>query len=94
VKATIKKGRRRRPGYGHSGPPRALGGADPQVFRRQWLEAAYREAAVRGWQATDDAALVEQAGYPVQMVTGEETNIKITTPGDLILARALMAGAT
>jgi len=94
VKETIKKG---------DGDGRVMATLDrrglwavqtPQVFRRQWLEAAYREAAVRGWQVTDDAALVEQAGYPVQLVTGEETNIKITTPGDLILARALMAGAT
>ncbi|GEA14427.1 2-C-methyl-D-erythritol 4-phosphate cytidylyltransferase [Moorella sp. E308F] len=64
----------------------------PQVFRRDWLAAAYREAEINGWQATDDAALVERAGYPVKLVPGEEVNIKITTPGDLALARALMAG--
>ncbi|WP_406677347.1 2-C-methyl-D-erythritol 4-phosphate cytidylyltransferase [Moorella sp. ACPs] len=64
----------------------------PQVFRREWLAAAYREAEINGWQATDDAALVERAGYPVKLVPGEEVNIKITTPGDMVLARALMAG--
>ncbi|CEP66685.1 2-C-methyl-D-erythritol 4-phosphate cytidylyltransferase [Moorella glycerini] len=64
----------------------------PQVFRRDWLAAAYREAEINGWQATDDAALVERAGYPVKLVPGEEVNIKITTPGDLVLARAIMAG--
>ncbi|WP_036371531.1 2-C-methyl-D-erythritol 4-phosphate cytidylyltransferase [Neomoorella thermoacetica] len=64
----------------------------PQVFRREWLVDAYREAAEKGWQATDDAALVERLGYPVKLVPGEETNIKITTPGDLVLAGALLAG--
>lgn len=65
----------------------------PQVFRREWLDEAYHEAAQRGWQATDDATLVERMGYPVKLVPGEETNIKITTPGDLILAGALLGGA-
>jgi len=64
----------------------------PQVFRREWLAEAYHEAVQRGWQATDDAALVERLGYPVQLVPGEETNIKITTPGDLTLAGALLGG--
>ncbi|AOQ25461.1 2-C-methyl-D-erythritol 4-phosphate cytidylyltransferase [Moorella thermoacetica] len=64
----------------------------PQVFRREWLVDAYREAAEKGWQATDDAALVERLGYPVKLVPGEETNIKITTPGDLVLAGALLVG--
>nr|WP_277998768.1 2-C-methyl-D-erythritol 4-phosphate cytidylyltransferase [Moorella sulfitireducens] len=64
----------------------------PQVFRRDWLAAAYRKAEINGWQATDDATLVERAGFPVKLVPGEEINIKITTPGDMVLARALMAG--
>ncbi|OIQ59088.1 2-C-methyl-D-erythritol 4-phosphate cytidylyltransferase [Moorella thermoacetica] len=64
----------------------------PQVFRREWLVDAYREAAQKGWQATDDAALVERLGYPVKLVPGEERNIKITTPGDLVLAGAILAG--
>jgi 2-C-methyl-D-erythritol 4-phosphate cytidylyltransferase len=64
----------------------------PQVFRYSWIMAAYREAKQYGWQATDDAALVEKTGKPVKIVTGEETNIKITTPGDLFLARAILAG--
>lgn len=64
----------------------------PQVFRREWLLDAYREATLKGWRATDDAALVERLGYPIKLVPGEETNIKITTPGDMILARAIVAG--
>jgi 2-C-methyl-D-erythritol 4-phosphate cytidylyltransferase len=64
----------------------------PQVFRYSWLTAAYREAKQNGWQATDDAALVEKTGKPVKIVPGEEENIKITTPGDLLLARTILAG--
>ncbi|WP_338824378.1 2-C-methyl-D-erythritol 4-phosphate cytidylyltransferase [Neomoorella humiferrea] len=64
----------------------------PQVFRREWLVDAYSKAKENGWTATDDASLVEKAGYPVRLVYGEEINIKITTPGDMILARAILAG--
>ena len=64
----------------------------PQVFRYSWLTAAYREAEQKGWQATDDAALVERTGKPVKLVTGEDINIKITSPGDLLVARAILAG--
>jgi 2-C-methyl-D-erythritol 2,4-cyclodiphosphate synthase len=40
--------------------------------------------------ATDDAALVEKSGYPVQMVCGSYRNIKITTADDLPVAAALL----
>lgn len=66
----------------------------PQVFRYSWLVEAYREAGVHGWQATDDAALVEKTGRSVKIVPGEEMNLKITTPGDLVLARAILAGGS
>jgi 2-C-methyl-D-erythritol 4-phosphate cytidylyltransferase len=51
----------------------------PQAFRRDVLIAAHAGAA----EATDDAALVEAAGYEVVVVRGERTNIKVTTPEDL-----------
>src|SRR5688572_13259022 len=50
----------------------------PQAFRRQLLEAALDFGAKEGLDATDEATLVERAGYQVRLVTGEETNIKIT----------------
>lgn len=60
----------------------------PQVFRRDWLEAAY---AGRGQQAvTDDAQLVEAAGHPVAVVEGSPSNLKITTKSDLSLADAIL----
>jgi len=41
--------------------------------------------------ATDEAALVERAGYPVTVVEGDERNFKITTRDDLVMAEQLMA---
>ena len=55
----------------------------PQVFRRDWLEAAH--AAARG-AATDDAALVEAIGHVVHVTEGDPLNFKVTTPADLALA--------
>ena len=57
----------------------------PQVFRRDWLERAHREATE---VATDDAALIEWLGHPVRLSLGEPVNFKITTPVDLELAEA------
>jgi 2-C-methyl-D-erythritol 4-phosphate cytidylyltransferase len=57
----------------------------PQVFRRDWLEAAH---AAAGGRATDDAALVEAQGRRVRLVRGEALNFKITTAEDLELAEA------
>src|SRR5262249_47369308 len=39
--------------------------------------------------ATDEATLAERAGHEVRLVHGEATNIKITTPDDLIVAEAI-----
>jgi 2-C-methyl-D-erythritol 4-phosphate cytidylyltransferase/2-C-methyl-D-erythritol 2,4-cyclodiphosphate synthase len=59
----------------------------PQGFRH----AILREAIALGEQgvdATDEAMLVERAGHPVRVVTGDERNIKITTEDDLASARS------
>ena len=61
----------------------------PQAFRREVLEAALDFGAKEGLDATDEATLVERAGYQVRLVTGEETNIKITVPEDLAIADAI-----
>jgi 2-C-methyl-D-erythritol 4-phosphate cytidylyltransferase len=41
--------------------------------------------------ATDDVALVERLGLPVMAVAGSRRNLKITNPGDLRVAEALLA---
>ncbi|MDM7925564.1 MAG: 2-C-methyl-D-erythritol 4-phosphate cytidylyltransferase [bacterium] len=63
----------------------------PQAFRAGILVRAYESAMKDGFAATDDAALVERLGLPVEVVEGEETNIKITTPFDWIVAERLAA---
>ncbi|MCX7427691.1 MAG: 2-C-methyl-D-erythritol 4-phosphate cytidylyltransferase [Planctomycetia bacterium] len=60
----------------------------PQVFRRQLLLDAY--ARRDGFQATDDAQLVERLGRPVTVVLGSAVNIKVTTREDLRLAEQAM----
>lgn len=56
----------------------------PQVFARQLLLDAY--AKRDGFQATDDAQLVERIGQKVTVVPGSPINLKITTQEDLRLA--------
>ena len=64
----------------------------PQAFRRDALVAAHRRAAEDGIGATDDAALLELAGFKVVTVPGEPQNLKITTATDLRLAAELVRG--
>ena len=61
----------------------------PQGFWRSWLEAAHRRAAAEGEEATDDVALVQNAGHDVVPVAGSRRNFKITTPDDWALAQQL-----
>lgn len=62
----------------------------PQVFRRDWLEAAFARARRRLDRFPDDAAAMEAAGFPVTMIPGEAWNLKVTTPEDLVLAEAIV----
>lgn len=62
----------------------------PQGFRYAILAAAFARAAAAQTGATDDAALVADAGYPVYLLEGDDRNIKITTPADLLIAAALL----
>lgn len=63
----------------------------PQVFRRDWLEAAYRRWPPGAPPATDDATLLEHAGFPVRIVPGSPENLKLTTEADLVVAATLLA---
>ena len=62
----------------------------PQVFRREWIVDAHANRAKLGKDITDDAQLIEAAGYPVHVVEGAPSNIKITTKADLLLAEAIL----
>jgi 2-C-methyl-D-erythritol 4-phosphate cytidylyltransferase len=62
----------------------------PQVFRYDWLLEAHQEAHREGFQATDDASLVERLGFRVRVVHGSYENIKVTTRADLRLAQEIL----
>ena len=59
----------------------------PQVFKKDLILKAYEKFG--GTDVTDDASLVEKIGVKVSVVLGSYNNIKITTPEDLILAKAI-----
>lgn len=61
----------------------------PQAFPAEVLRRAYEEDLE---DATDDAFLVERLGIPVRMVDAGPGNLKVTRPGDLVLAEAALGG--
>lgn len=62
----------------------------PQVFEASLLKAALQSAVEKAVPVTDDCSAVERLGKVVFLVEGEEENLKITTPVDLILAEAIL----
>jgi 2-C-methyl-D-erythritol 4-phosphate cytidylyltransferase len=62
----------------------------PQGFEAAVLLRAHSSGVL----ATDDAGLVERLGVPVTTVAGHPNALKITTPFDLAIAEALLAGVT
>ncbi len=54
------------------------------------MQKAYDLAAERGFVGTDEASVLEHFGIDVHVVVGEERNLKITRPEDLVLAEALL----
>jgi 2-C-methyl-D-erythritol 4-phosphate cytidylyltransferase len=58
----------------------------PQGFRYRIIKKAFDDAARDEFTGTDEASLVERAGYDVTVVMGSPKNIKITTPSDMELA--------
>ena len=62
----------------------------PQTFSVGLIRRAHHIAEARGFLATDDASVAESVGATVTVVPGERENIKITTPHDLLLARAIL----
>ena len=62
----------------------------PQGFEVKLLKHCHDQGKELGWEVTDDAALFEKCQLPVQIVEGEETNLKITTPIDLAIAEFIL----
>lgn len=72
----------------------------PQVFSYELLYRAYDmlikeedSLLAQGIFITDDTMVVEHfLQYPIKLIEGSYDNIKITTPGDLRIAEALLKG--
>jgi 2-C-methyl-D-erythritol 4-phosphate cytidylyltransferase len=62
----------------------------PQTFKYDLIMKAHLYARNNNIQATDDAFLVEQIGHKVKLIMGSYENIKITTPDDLAIAKAIL----
>lgn len=65
----------------------------PQVARRADLLDALRRCRMPLEQVTDEMQALELAGREVWLVPGDPTNLKLTTPVDLLVAEALLRAA-
>jgi 2-C-methyl-D-erythritol 4-phosphate cytidylyltransferase len=54
----------------------------PHAYQREILLDAHHQAAANAWQEDGTAAIVQRAGYTVQLVLGTEENTKLTYPAD------------
>ena len=61
------------------------------MFQASLLKAALQSAIEQNADVTDDCSAVELLGKKVYLVEGDEENIKITTPIDLVVAEAILA---
>ena len=61
----------------------------PQVFDGDLIRAALQKAVDDGVSLTDDCAAVERLGMKVALTPGDERNIKLTTPTDLLIGEVL-----
>ncbi|MCC8407306.1 2-C-methyl-D-erythritol 4-phosphate cytidylyltransferase [Mucilaginibacter sp. UR6-1] len=61
----------------------------PQTFTYRQLQEAYQQPYNDSF--TDDASVVEAAGYTINLVEGNDTNIKITYPADIAIAEILLS---
>ena len=62
----------------------------PQVFDAILIKGALSKAAEKGLALSDDSAAMDMTGFRSFTVAGEEDNIKITTPRDLLIAEAIL----
>lgn len=65
----------------------------PQVFDASLIRAALQKALDDGVELTDDCAAVERLGMKVVLTAGDDRNIKLTTPADLLLGEGLVEEA-
>ncbi len=62
----------------------------PQMFRYAPLRAALERAVAQGRKPTDEAQAMEWQGHAALLVQAHDSNLKITTATDLLLAQAIL----
>jgi len=62
----------------------------PQVFKADLLKSAYEMVRRTRKKVTDEVSAVQQMGEPVRLIDSSGVNLKITFPGDLVLAEAVL----
>lgn len=62
----------------------------PQVFKADLIKAALTKAMKQGLPLTDDSSAMDLLGVKTYIVEGDEENIKLTRPLDLLLAAAIL----
>ena len=61
-----------------------------QVIRPELLRAGFELVRREHLEVTDDVSIIEALGSPVRLTAGSYSNIKVTTPDDLIVAEGLL----
>ncbi|KAJ4717647.1 2-C-methyl-D-erythritol 4-phosphate cytidylyltransferase [Melia azedarach] len=62
----------------------------PQVIKPELLKKGFELVNREGLEVTDDVSIVEYLKHPVYITEGSYTNIKVTTPDDLLLAERIL----
>ena len=62
----------------------------PQIFKRDIYERAWENSQQLKLDVTDDCQLIEALSLPVKLVESPYTNMKITTPEDVLFAEGLL----
>ncbi|KAK7855941.1 2-c-methyl-d-erythritol 4-phosphate cytidylyltransferase [Quercus suber] len=63
----------------------------PQVIKPELLKKGFELVNREGLEVTDDVSIVEHLKHPVYITEGSYTNIKVTTPDDLLLAERILS---
>ncbi|XP_031490281.1 2-C-methyl-D-erythritol 4-phosphate cytidylyltransferase, chloroplastic isoform X2 [Nymphaea colorata] len=66
----------------------------PQVIKPQLLRDGFELVQRKGLAVTDDVSIVEYLNHPVYITQGSYTNIKVTTPDDMLLAERILNTTT
>lgn len=66
----------------------------PQVIKPELLRQGFELVNREGLEVTDDVSIVEHLKHPVYITEGSYTNIKVTTPDDLLLAERILNNAS